>query len=185
MRQLRKKELVYDLELTRLLAEDPDVMAAPSEGSREAAAKRRLKDLVEEVKILESDIEEVKGLVKVSSSKRTDLKDIQQRIRDQIKLCEEELGLHGRKWGERGPGSVTSDDPSGLFSSDNGNSSGKSKITSDLDDLLEGVEKEFVDPAKSVYQPTSTPEEVDNFFESEDEDGGSEKAPDDFSDIFT
>ena len=38
----------------------------------------------------------------VIKSRRTDLKDVQGRLRDQLRLCQEETGL-GAKWGSRAP----------------------------------------------------------------------------------
>jgi len=153
---------------------------------REAVAKRKLEDLVQLIKSLESDIDEVKGLSKVVSSKRLDLKDIQVRIRDQIKLCEEELGLHGRKWGERGPSSVSNDGFSDLFSERSKDLGG----VSSLDDLLIESEQNLINPAESSFHPSSTPEEVDGFLNaSAKEDAEKEeqvaKDPTDYSDLFT
>jgi len=40
----------------------------------------------------------LEDLIKVIKAKRTDLKDLQGRIRDQHKLCQEQIGL-GQRWG--------------------------------------------------------------------------------------
>ena len=84
--------------MKHLLANDPEVRAGRNLKDREAIAT--MKPEVEHRKIndLTLFIEEVEACLTVIKAKRSDLKDIQGRLRDQIKLIQEEINL-GTKWG--------------------------------------------------------------------------------------
>jgi len=188
-RQLRKADLAYELQFDHLMAEDTEVLAGPSQGVREAIARRKLKQLIEDSREIQAALEDIEIALKVASSKRTDLKDTQQRIKDQIKLCEEELGLQGRRWGQRGPGSVTGNDVP--FKNKRVSLDGRSTVDSpprpgvempELDDLLEEMEGEPPTP-EELFPATATDEAVDAFL-GEGEEKGKKKDSIDISDIF-
>jgi len=97
-RDLLRAESALKITMTRLMAEDPHVRSGRSQQEREALALLRLTDeteKIDEIKLSVADLEEV---MKVVKAKRTDLKDIQGRLRDQLKLCQEQLAL-GERWG--------------------------------------------------------------------------------------
>ena len=58
---------------------------------------------------MSSVLEDLEALMTVIKSKRADLKDIQGRIKDQINLCREEIGLGGR-WGSKPPPGIIAPD---------------------------------------------------------------------------
>ena len=92
-----------------LLSNDPEVRGGRNVADRDAMADVKLKDQVAEVARVRSVQEDLEILLTVIRAKRSDLRDVQGRLRDQIKLCQEEIGLGGR-WGKRPPpGSQTPD----------------------------------------------------------------------------
>ena len=98
----RALKLDYDLQLQDMLSNDPDVRSNKNIRDREAVATTKLRaerEQLSHIEMAQSDIESVLSIVK---AKREDLKDIQGRIRDQVKLCQEEIGL-GSGWGSRPP----------------------------------------------------------------------------------
>lgn len=97
-RELRRIQTDFDLQVTHMLANDPVVMAGPNLRDREAFAKNRLQDEAREIHELDSAVQDLDSVMSVIKAKRADLKDMQGRIRDQIKLCQEEVGL-GSRWG--------------------------------------------------------------------------------------
>lgn len=101
-RQLRKAMANLDLQKKNLFANDPETRAGRNVADREAIATGKLRAEVEEVnrlQILEADLE---ALLVVVKAKHADLKDTEARLRDQIRLCGEELSLGGR-WGSAVP----------------------------------------------------------------------------------
>lgn len=101
-RELRKTRLDYDLAFQDLLSNDPDVRAGRSVRDREAMASTKLRDERETISNMEACTTDLEAALQVIRSKRDDLKDIQGRIRDQIKLCQEEINLGGM-WGSAPP----------------------------------------------------------------------------------
>lgn len=102
----RALKLDYDLQMQDMLSNDPDVRSNKNIRDREAVANTKLRverEQMSQIEMAQSDIESVLSIVK---AKREDLKDIQGRIRDQVKLCQEEIGL-GAGWGSRPPPNVT------------------------------------------------------------------------------
>lgn len=98
----RKAKLDFDLQMQDLLANDPDVRAGKNVRDREAVATMKLRADREHIANIESSIQDLDAVMSVVKAKREDLKDIQGRIRDQVKLCQEEIGLGG-KWGSAPP----------------------------------------------------------------------------------
>ena len=109
-REHRKHQTEFDIRMQDLLANDPEVMAGRNVKDREAIASTKLFDLRDRLNDLQVSIEDLEHLMVVIKAKRTDLKDLQGRIRDQLKICQEELGL-GARWGHRDSTDSSSEDP--------------------------------------------------------------------------
>ena len=102
-RSLREAETDLDLAKKYLFANDPDTRSGRSVSDREAIAAGKLDKeirIVHDLNVISQDLEAVLVVIK---AKRADLKDTEGRLRDQIRLCSEEIGLGGR-WGSRVPG---------------------------------------------------------------------------------
>lgn len=104
-RALRAAELDMSLAMKNLLANDPEVRAGRAVSEREAIATGKLKAEVQAVADATQAIEDLDAVVAVIKAKRSDLRDVQGRLRDQIRLCQEEIGL-GNKWGSKSPRGV-------------------------------------------------------------------------------
>ena len=98
----RQTKLLLELEMKNLLANDPEVRAGRAVSERNAIATGKLKDEVQAVADAEHGVEELDAVLTVVKAKRSDLRDTQGRLRDQIRLCQEEIGLGGR-WGSKSP----------------------------------------------------------------------------------
>lgn len=98
----RQSKLDFDLQIQDLFANDPDVRSGKNVRDREAVATMKLRDEREQIMRLESSVQDLDAVLTVVKAKREDLKDIQGRIRDQVKLCQEEIGL-GERWGSALP----------------------------------------------------------------------------------
>lgn len=101
-RAMRSAKVEFDLRLQDLLSNDPETRAGRSVRDREAIATMKLRDHREEMALIESSISDLDAALTVVKAKRDDLKDTLGRIRDQLKLCQEEIGLGGR-WGSAPP----------------------------------------------------------------------------------
>lgn len=96
----RTLEVELDIEKKHLFANDPEVRAGRNVADREALATMRLRDQVRKLSDVAQTQNDLEALLTVIKAKRADLKDIQGRLKDQIKLCQEEIGL-GSKWGAK------------------------------------------------------------------------------------
>ena len=85
-----------------LFANDPEVRAGRNVADREATASVKMSKLVSEKMRLQCDTAEIEDLMTVVKAKRSDLRDTQSRLRDQIKLCHDEISL-GSRWGSKNP----------------------------------------------------------------------------------
>jgi len=101
-RALRSAELLLDLGKKYLLANDPHVRSGRAVSERDAFAAEKLQDEVQAVATAQHAVEDLDAVLTVIKAKRSDLRDIQGRLRDQIRLCQEEIGLGGR-WGSKSP----------------------------------------------------------------------------------
>lgn len=101
----RAASVSLDLGKKNLLTNDPEVRAGRNLADRDAIASMKLRDEVEKVSHLESVLDDLDTLVTVIKAKRSDLRDVQGRLRDQMRLCQEEIGLGGR-WGSKVPPGV-------------------------------------------------------------------------------
>lgn len=105
----RAAEVQLSLDKKNLMANDPETRAGRNLVVQDAIASMKLQGQVVEVEGLKATLEDLDTLVTVIKSKRSDLKDIQGRIKDQIKLCQEEIGL-GQRWGSKPPPGVAAPD---------------------------------------------------------------------------
>lgn len=96
----RSESLVFDVKLQRMLASDPDVQHGRNMKDREAIANSKLRTERESLHDLVTVIGDLEMLLQALKMKREDLKDVQNRISLQHKLCQDEIGL-GSKWGSR------------------------------------------------------------------------------------
>jgi hypothetical protein len=96
----RALQMDFDLQLQHMLANDPEVRAGRNVADRNAIATVKLSDLKEQISACEIVIQDLEVINTSIKSKRSDLKDTQSRFRDQMRLCQEEVGLGGR-WGDR------------------------------------------------------------------------------------
>jgi len=99
-RQLKVGTLTLELAKKHLFATDPETRAGRSVSDREAIASGKLHDEVMKVHDLEMATESLTAVLLVVKAKRADLKDIESRLRDQHRLCGEEIGL-GARWGSK------------------------------------------------------------------------------------
>ena len=98
----RAAQMDFDLGMRQLLANDPEVRGGSNVRDREAIATMKLHDEHQSLRALGSAVLDLEAVMAAVKSKRTDLKDVQGRLRDQMKLCNEEVGL-GARWGSKAP----------------------------------------------------------------------------------
>lgn len=99
-RSLLVKQTEYTLEQTQLIANDPHVRSGRSQKEREALAATRLVHIQSKINDFSLSVHDLEDLLVVIKAKRSDLKDIQGRLRDQLKLCQEQIAL-GQRWGSK------------------------------------------------------------------------------------
>jgi len=107
-RDLLVAETQFSLEQTRLMADDPYVRSGRSQQEREALAATKLVEIQTRINDCRLAVHDLDDVLKVIKAKRTDLKDIQGRLKDQLKLCQEQISL-GQRWGYTPDRSVFSD----------------------------------------------------------------------------
>ena len=112
-RKINAKKTMYELEKRDLMVNDPKCRVGRHQGEREALADVQLRPQIEELRDLELASVDLETLITVVHAKRTDLKDIQSRMRDQMRLIEHDIGM-GARWGDRAPGQNVSTDADGL-----------------------------------------------------------------------
>lgn len=101
-RALRAQKSALELSTKFLYAEDPEVRAGRNIADRDAFAAIKLKDEWLAVHSLELQTQDMEAVLFVIKAKRSDLRDTQGRLRDQARLCGQELELGGR-WGTKRP----------------------------------------------------------------------------------
>lgn len=101
-RRHRLATATHSLKVQELLTNDPEVRAGRNVTDREAVANIKLRGDKEVVDHLRNGLEDLESVLSVIRTKRDDLRDIQGRLRDQLKVCQEEIGL-GARWGYRSP----------------------------------------------------------------------------------
>ena len=109
-RDLLIRQTEYNIEQTQLIANDPHVRSGRSQKEREALAATRLVHIQSKINDHTLSSHDLEDLMTVIKAKRTDLKDLQGRLRDQLKLCQEQISL-GQRWGSKTFTSRTFEDP--------------------------------------------------------------------------
>ena len=109
-REHRRTEADFKLEVQGLLTNDPEVRAGRNMADREAIAATKLRTSKELIDKLAFAVEDMDAILTVVRTKRADLKDISSRLRDQLKICQEEISL-GSRWGTRSAGYSTAEIP--------------------------------------------------------------------------
>ena len=165
----RQAKLDYDLQMQDMFANDPNVRAGKNVRDREAIAGTKLVTEREAISGMESAVSDLEAVLQVVKAKREDLKDIQGRLRDQVKLCQEELNL-GDRWGSSPPPDApTRVDIDAHPPVDTGamermhamvGSVGGESSVSDLDAFVEAETGDAVAPAEAERVPV--PDEVDS-----------------------
>lgn len=89
----------FKLRMRDLLTNDPEVRMGRNVTDREAVAANKMRTEAEEIDRLNANVEDLEAVLTVVRAKRADLKDIQGRLKDQLKVCQEEISLGGR-WGK-------------------------------------------------------------------------------------
>lgn len=97
-REHRRALADFELAVQDMMANDPEVRAGRNITDREAIAHTKLRSDRERISVLQFACEDLEAVLSVVKAKRNDLKDIASRLRDQLKICQEEIGLGGR-WG--------------------------------------------------------------------------------------
>ena len=59
----------------------------------------KLRKEIEYLTSLEATVHNLEIILNMVKAKRSDLRDVQGRLKDQIKLCQEDIGI-GRRWGQ-------------------------------------------------------------------------------------
>ena len=85
-RRISAKTALYELDKRDLMINDPKCRVGRSQGEREALADVQLRPEIESLQTLILAAQDLESLMVVIKSKRTDLKDIQGRMREQMKL---------------------------------------------------------------------------------------------------
>ena len=101
-REHRKHTALLDMAKQDLLANDPEVRAGRNIADRDAIAAIKLRPQIEQVQKLETATTDLETVLTVVKAKRLDIKDLQNRLKDQIKVCQDEIGL-GARWGSAKP----------------------------------------------------------------------------------
>lgn len=104
-RLISARNALYELEKRELMINDPKCRVGRSQGEREALADVRLRPEIEVLQTLSLAAQDLEALMIVIKSKRTDLKDIQGRMREQMKLIEHDIGM-GARWGVTNPSAM-------------------------------------------------------------------------------
>lgn len=99
-REQRKSQTEFEIRMQDMMANDPEVMAGRNVKDREAIASNKLSGLRDVINELQVSVEDLDHLLVLVKAKRSDLRDLQGRIRDQLKICQEEVGL-GARWGRK------------------------------------------------------------------------------------
>lgn len=103
-REHRKQTALLEMSKQDLLANDPEVRAGRNIADRDAIAAIKLRPQIEQTQKLETATTDLETVMTVVKAKRLDLKDLQNRLKDQIKVCQDEIGL-GARWGSAKPAS--------------------------------------------------------------------------------
>lgn len=107
-REKHKMDALIKIATADLMIRDPDVRMGRSVREREMLAQDKLQSEVQASENLTADIQEVESLLIVIKAKRSDLKDISRAVREQVRLCKDEMDVLGRTFkGKHAPLSNT------------------------------------------------------------------------------
>jgi hypothetical protein len=148
-RHMTVKKAIFEMERKELLATDMGVRSAPNQTLRDALVDSKLSDSIREIQDLEVKAQDLEMLMIVIKAKRTDLKNTQGRLRDQLKLIEHDIHM-GAQWGRSTPPS------SGSFRH-------VSESVSDIDNLLASVDQD------GGFSSKDSSSEEDSALDSEEE----------------
>jgi hypothetical protein len=158
-RKINARKTIYELEKRDLMVNDPKCRVGRHQGEREALADVQLRSMIEELRDLELASVDLETLITVVASKRTDLKDIQSRMRDQMRLIEHDIGM-GARWGDRTPGqnvSTEADDLDALISDVDSKLGWKSDDERETPDPVEVEEEETAEVVTAPAEPVEEP----------------------------
>ena len=153
-------DAILGLQKKHLIANDPEVRAGRNIADRDALACIKLQAQVEEVEDLSQAAQDLETILTVVKAKRADIKDIQGRLKDQLNLCMQELGL-GAAWGSRTDATTVGDLPKGGMIS-TPSLDPLSGFLNEADALL--PENQITQVVEEAMPASSTPDEVDAFF---------------------
>jgi hypothetical protein len=145
-RDLLIKQTEYTIEQTQLIANDPHVRSGRSQKEREALAATRLVHIQAKINDHTLSSHDLEDLMRVIKAKRTDLKDLQGRLRDQLKLCQEQIAL-GQRWGSKTMTSKTFED---ILSTE----VDTSQLVDQFMDQRRNAEAKVDQQAKELHQPS-------------------------------
>lgn len=167
---LTAAEAAYQAKFMHLLATDPMVRAPRSQKDREAVAYSKMKDEIETKNELEQKVLDADMVIVAIKMKKSELNAVVSALREQQRLCNQELSLGGR-WGSKTPKSEPEIDlkPDPVASA---------LASQDVDELLAdlGIEEGAEVPPRQELLNSSTEEEVEealeeaSMFTVEDED---------------
>lgn len=100
-REHRRYRVEYEIRESELLAGDPDVRGRSNLADRKAVIAQKLKPELQMLNSLSFAIQDLETLEKVATTKRQDLRDLTNRLKDQVMLCKEQMGM-GDRWGRTG-----------------------------------------------------------------------------------
>lgn len=176
-RIINAKRTLYELEKRDLMINDPKCRVGRSQGEREALADVQLRDELEILATLELAAQDLETLMVSIKSRRTDLKNAQSRMRDQMKLLEHDLSM-GARWGSSsGPSGDTAgtqeldtllmavDNDMGITEDEDDEEDDESPTEDESE--TEEEEEAIVDDAKHDPAPHAEPEPVLVFGEEE------------------
>lgn len=192
-REHRRALADFELAVQDMMANDPEVRAGRNITDREAVAHTKLRTDRERISVLQFACDDLESVLTVVKTKRNDLKDIASRLRDQLKICQEEIGLGARWSRNKGPSSRTpsSSIPASepktdssvdalmdelLAKSDSEDSEEESEdepeiavqedvvvSSAKLDSIFEEIETSSVQPSSSIPPSKSDDSEIDGF----------------------
>lgn len=172
-RVLHAIEADINMKKDDLLSSDPDVMGAPSVKDREALCNIKLRAEVQERMRFEKAQLETQGALQVLKSQQRDLKGLTARLKDQKRLCEDEIAL-GRAWGSKVPHanvnlesqkqSSAVEDVEGLVRDVLDGDPGRDGLTVEMevDDEDETTEEKVVEKKSSTVDKVTLPERSSN-----------------------
>ena len=165
-REHRKQTALLEMLKQDLLANDPEVRAGRNIADRDATAAIKLRPQIEDAQKLEEATTDLGTVLVVVKAKRIDIKDMQNRLKDQIKICQEEIGMNGR-WGSQTPDKTSPLTPGQL-----GNTPPKVATSAQMGAMLDEIDAELAMPVPPppLTSDTGTEDEPDDQIPPESDD---------------